>query len=316
MAMSLTSKQHPYKAGFGPFAPEVYRVAYPYEYRWPGGGDAVRRCARRSAPRLHDAHRARVRRRDHHRADPGRGRLRAGAGGLPARAARDLRRARHRADRRRGADGLRAHRHAVRDRAVGVEPDLVCVAKSIAAGLPLSGVLGRAEIMDAPGDSAIGGTYVGNPVACEAALAVLDEIDRLELCARAREIGEGLTRRMRGLQARVPQLGDVRGLGSMIGLEFVRDGARASPRRARVARRRARAAPRPGPAQGRPLRQRDPQPRAARHHRRAARGGARRARGRDRARRRPRRRLNRGVHVTADTTSPSVGTRRRIGRFR
>ena len=105
----------------------------------------------------------------------------------------------------------------------GVEPDLVCVAKSIAAGLPLSGVLGRAEIMDAPGDSAIGGTYVGNPVACVAALAVLDEIDRLDLCARAREIGEALNRRMRSLQERVPQLGDVRGLGSMIGLEFVRD---------------------------------------------------------------------------------------------
>jgi 4-aminobutyrate aminotransferase/(S)-3-amino-2-methylpropionate transaminase len=105
----------------------------------------------------------------------------------------------------------------------------VCVAKSIAAGLPLSGVLGRAEIMDAPGDSAIGGTYVGNPVACVAALAVLDEIDRLDLCARAREIGEALTRRMRDLQARVPQLGDVRGLGSMIGLEFVRDAQTREP---------------------------------------------------------------------------------------
>ena len=169
----------------------------------------------------------------------------------------------------------------------GVEPDLVCVAKSIAAGLPLSGVLGRAEIMDAPGDSAIGGTYVGNPVACVAALAVLDEIDRLDLCARAREIGEALTHRMRGLQARVPQLGDVRGLGSMIGLEFVRDAAHArAGAGARDARRRARAAPRPRAAQGRPLRQRHPQPRAARHHRRAARRGARRARGRDRARRR------------------------------
>ncbi len=111
----------------------------------------------------------------------------------------------------------------------GVEPDLVCVAKSIAGGLPLSGVLGRAEIMDAPGDSAIGGTYVGNPVACVAALAVLDEIDRLDLCARAREIGEALTRRMRDLQQRLPQLGDVRGLGSMIGLEFVRDARTREP---------------------------------------------------------------------------------------
>ena len=111
----------------------------------------------------------------------------------------------------------------------GIEPDLVCVAKSIAGGLPLSGVLGRAEIMDAPGDSTIGGTYVGNPVACAAALAVLEEIDRLDLCARAREIGEALTRRMRTLQARVPQIGDIRGLGSMIGLEFVRDAGTREP---------------------------------------------------------------------------------------
>ena len=78
MAMSLTSKQHPYKAGFGPFAPEVYRVAFPYEYRWPEG-DADRRRARRPAARVHDPHRARGRGGDHHRADPGRGRLRPGA---------------------------------------------------------------------------------------------------------------------------------------------------------------------------------------------------------------------------------------------
>ncbi len=105
----------------------------------------------------------------------------------------------------------------------GIEPDLVCVAKSIAAGLPLSGVLGRAAIMDAPGDSAIGGTYVGNPVACAAALAVLDEIDGRDLCGRARAIGETMRRRLGALQARVPQIGDIRGLGAMLGVEFVRD---------------------------------------------------------------------------------------------
>ena len=111
----------------------------------------------------------------------------------------------------------------------GVEPDLVCVAKSIAAGLPLSGVLGRASIMDAPGDSAIGGTYVGNPVACAAALAVLDEIDGRDLCGRARAIGETMRRRLGALQARVPQIGDVRGLGAMLGIEFVLDPATREP---------------------------------------------------------------------------------------
>ncbi len=112
----------------------------------------------------------------------------------------------------------------------------MCVAKSIAAGLPLSGVLGRAEIMDAPGDSAIGGTYVGNPVACQAALAVLDEIERLDLVARARAIGETMRRRLGALQARVPQIGDVRGLGSMLAIEFVRDPATREPDTALAAR--------------------------------------------------------------------------------
>jgi 4-aminobutyrate aminotransferase / (S)-3-amino-2-methylpropionate transaminase / 5-aminovalerate transaminase len=83
--------------------------------------------------------------------------------------------------------------------------------------------VGRASIMDAPGDSAIGGTYVGNPVACAAALAVLDEIDGRDLCGRARTIGESMRRRLVALQASVPQIGDVRGLGAMLGIEFVRD---------------------------------------------------------------------------------------------
>src|SRR5678815_2647345 len=78
----------------------------------------------------------------------------------------------------------------------GIEPDLITIAKSIAAGLPLSGVLGKAEIMDAPGDSAVGGTYVGNPVAQAAALAVLDVIEEEGLIGRSGEIGEVIRERM------------------------------------------------------------------------------------------------------------------------
>ena len=96
----------------------------------------------------------------------------------------------------------------------GIEPDLMCVAKSIAAGLPLSGVLGRAEIMDAPGDSAIGGTYVGNPVAQAAALAVLDVFEEDGLVDRAAQIGDAIRERMHAWQQRWPAIGDVRGLGS------------------------------------------------------------------------------------------------------
>ena len=105
----------------------------------------------------------------------------------------------------------------------GVEPDLITVAKSIAGGLPLSGVIGRAEIMDAPGDSAIGGTYVGNPVAQAAALAVLDVIDEEGLCERAAALGETMRARMLSWQERMPQIGDVRGLGAMLAIELVRD---------------------------------------------------------------------------------------------
>jgi 4-aminobutyrate aminotransferase/(S)-3-amino-2-methylpropionate transaminase len=105
----------------------------------------------------------------------------------------------------------------------GVEPDLMTVAKSIAAGLPLSGVLGKAEIMDAPGDSAVGGTYVGNPVAQAAALAVLDVFEEESLVDRAERIGETIRGRMLGWQERHPQIGDVRGLGAMLAIEYVRD---------------------------------------------------------------------------------------------
>jgi 4-aminobutyrate aminotransferase/(S)-3-amino-2-methylpropionate transaminase len=104
-----------------------------------------------------------------------------------------------------------------------VEPDLMCMAKSIAAGLPLSGVLGRAEIMDAPGDSAIGGTYVGNPVAQAAALAVLDVFEEGNLVDRAAQLGETICDRMHGWQQRWPAIGDVRGLGAMLALELVHD---------------------------------------------------------------------------------------------
>jgi 4-aminobutyrate aminotransferase/(S)-3-amino-2-methylpropionate transaminase len=103
------------------------------------------------------------------------------------------------------------------------------VAKSIAAGLPLSGVIGKAEIMDAPGDSAIGGTYVGNPVAQAAALAVLDVFEEEGVCERAAQIGEAIRGRMESWQERWPEIGDVRGLGAMLAIELVKDPATKQP---------------------------------------------------------------------------------------
>ena len=111
----------------------------------------------------------------------------------------------------------------------GIEPDLVTIAKSIANGLPLSAVVGKAEIMDAPGDSAIGGTYVGNPVAQAAALAVLDVFEEEGLSARAAAIGDTIRSRMLSWQDRWDAIGDVRGLGAMLAIELVTDRATKEP---------------------------------------------------------------------------------------
>jgi 4-aminobutyrate aminotransferase/(S)-3-amino-2-methylpropionate transaminase len=105
----------------------------------------------------------------------------------------------------------------------GVEPDLMTIAKSIAAGLPLSGVIGRAEIMDGPHAGAIGGTYIGNPVAQAAALAVLDVFEEESVLERAGVLGDKIRARMHAWQERWPAIGDVRGLGAMLAIDLVRD---------------------------------------------------------------------------------------------
>jgi 4-aminobutyrate aminotransferase/(S)-3-amino-2-methylpropionate transaminase len=111
----------------------------------------------------------------------------------------------------------------------GLEPDLMTIAKSVAAGLPLSGVLGKAEIMDAPATAAVGGTFVGNPVALAAGLAVLDVFEEERLVERGAEVGEAMRARMLGWQERFAAIGDVRGLGAMLALDLVRDRATKEP---------------------------------------------------------------------------------------
>jgi 4-aminobutyrate aminotransferase/(S)-3-amino-2-methylpropionate transaminase len=109
----------------------------------------------------------------------------------------------------------------------GVQPDLITMAKSLAGGFPLSAVTGKAEIMDAPGPGGLGGTYGGNPLACAAGNAVLDIIEEEGLCARANEIGEVITTRIRQMQdtnSLKGIIGDVRGLGAMVAMELVAGG--------------------------------------------------------------------------------------------
>ena len=239
LAMALTSKVKPYKEGFGPFAPEIYRVPTPYTYRRPMGmseAEHVRFCA----DALERALTAQVAPEEVAAIilEPVQG-----EGGFiplhPDYLARVSQLARRHgflviADEIQSGFGRTGTFFACEQ--LGLVPDLICVGKSLAAGMPLSGVIGRAEVMDAPGDSTIGGTYVGNPVACAAANAVLDVIEEEGLVARAREIGDLLRRRfqalavqLEGLPGSCLQVGEIRGLGAMVGVELVTDRATREP---------------------------------------------------------------------------------------
>lgn len=225
LAMTLTSKPHPYKAGMGPLAPEVYRAPFPQGYRGPDAETALAELRNLFATHVAVEQVAAI------IIEPVQG-----EGGFHAAPTEYLVALRALCDEH-GilliADEVQtgfartgkffAIEHS------GVEPDLIAVAKSIAAGLPLSGVLGKAEIMDAAHDGAVGGTYVGNPVAQAAALAVLDVIDDEGLIERANVIGEVIRSRMLAWQERFPAIGEVRGLGAMLALELVEDRATKTP---------------------------------------------------------------------------------------
>jgi 4-aminobutyrate aminotransferase / (S)-3-amino-2-methylpropionate transaminase / 5-aminovalerate transaminase len=206
LAVALTSKTHPYKAGLGPFTPEVYRVPF-------NDLDAVRHAFKVLVAPEDVA--AIV-------FEPVQGE----GGFVPATAefVRGLRALCHEHDIVLVCDEIqtgfgRTGRFFAIEH-FGVEPDLITVAKSIAAGLPLSGVLGKAAIMDAPSEGAVGGTFVGNPVAQAAALAVLDVIDQEGLVERAAAFGDTIRARMEAWQARWPEIVDVRGIGAMLAIEL------------------------------------------------------------------------------------------------
>jgi 4-aminobutyrate aminotransferase/(S)-3-amino-2-methylpropionate transaminase len=225
LALSLTSKARPYKEGLGPFLSEVYRVPFPYEYRGVSASTALEALERAFVAQVAPESVAAI------VVEPVQG-----EGGFvvaPREFMVGLRRICDRhgilliADEVQTGFGRTGRFFACEH--YGIEPDLVCVAKSIAMGLPLSGVLGRAEVMDAGPTGAVGGTYVGNPVAQAAALAVLDVFESEELVERSAEIGEAIKERMLAWQQRFPAIGDVRGLGSMLALELVSDRATRIP---------------------------------------------------------------------------------------
>ncbi len=225
LALTMTSKVHPYKTGMGPFAAEVYRAPFPNEYRGFSAGDALTELERMFSSHVAPSQVAAI------VFEP-----QLGEGGFvpaPAEFVEGIRRICDRegivmvADEVQTGFGRTGRMFAMEHYAV--EGDLIAVAKSIAAGLPLSGVIGKAEIMDAPHAGAIGGTYIGNPVALAAALAVIDVFADEDLVTRASAIGDTIRERMLAWQARWRQIGDVRGLGAMLAIELVHDPALKDP---------------------------------------------------------------------------------------
>ncbi|MBS2962856.1 4-aminobutyrate--2-oxoglutarate transaminase [Actinocrinis puniceicyclus] len=225
LTMALTAKNMPYKNGFGPFAPEIYRMPMAYPLRWPTGPE---HCAEEAAAQAISQIDKQVG--AHNVAavviEPIQGEggfIEPPAGFLP-RIAEYCR-----------ANGIVFVADEIQTgfcrtgdwfacEHEGVVPDLITTAKGLAGGLPLAGVTGRAEIMDAAHAGGLGGTYGGNPVACAAALGAIDTMRAQDLAGRARKIGEVMTSRLRALAERHPQIAEVRGRGAMIAIELVKPG--------------------------------------------------------------------------------------------
>lgn len=232
MGMSLTGRDRPYKTGFGPFAPGVFHADFPYPYRDVSddvaSGAALERLLADEVPVGSVA--AVV-------IEPVQG-----EGGFVVAPPPFLQALRALCDREgivlvadeiQTGFGRTGKMFAVEH--AGIEPDLYTLAKSLAAGLPLGAVVGRADIMDAPGPGGIGGTYGGNPVACAAALAVLDLFADGSLLRRSSEIGERVMDRFRNFVDRYALVGDARGLGAMAAIELVRDRGTKEPAAAETA---------------------------------------------------------------------------------
>ena len=232
LGMSLTSKVHPYKTGFGPFAPEVYRIPYAYCYRcplsltYPGCGGQCAELLREAFNQYVEANTVAA-----VIAEPV-----LGEGGFVVAPPEYFTRLKQICEENgivficdEIQTGMGRTGKLLAVEYTGVAPDIITTAKSLGSGYPLAGVTGRADIMDSPPPGAIGGTYGGNPVACAAALAVFDIIEEEGLLARAEVIGKRVRERFEGLQVKFPVVGDVRGLGAMMAMELVEDRATKQP---------------------------------------------------------------------------------------
>lgn len=232
LTLAMTSKYGLFKKGFGPFAPEIYRLPFPNLYRRPAGmseDEYVDDCI----ARLENALVAQV--------DPSAVAAIVvetvqGEGGFIPAPPRFLQRIRelctqhgivYVADEVQCGFGRTGRLFAVEH--YGLVPDLIVTAKSLAAGMPLAAVTGRADIMDGPHPGGLGGTYSGNPLACVAAIEAIKTISDPAFLRRAGEVGARIRQHLLDLQAEIPLIGDVRGLGAMMLMELVKDRAARTP---------------------------------------------------------------------------------------
>jgi 4-aminobutyrate aminotransferase / (S)-3-amino-2-methylpropionate transaminase / 5-aminovalerate transaminase len=234
LTLAMTSQTTPYKKGFGPFPGDVYRLPYPYEYRGISVDESLRCLDEVIGAEIEAGEIAGI------VIEP----LQGEGGFLPApfdflKSLRSIC-SRHGivliADEVQSGFGRTGKNFAIEYS--GVEPDLLAVGKSLGGGLPIAGVIGRAEIMDSVPTGGLGGTYAGNPLGCAAALAVLEVIEQEALRSRAQEIGARLVACFEALrtESNNTTIGDIRGLGAMIGIELVADAESRQPATALTSR--------------------------------------------------------------------------------
>lgn len=227
LTMGLTAKNMPYKQGFGPFAPEIYRVPVAYPYRWLTGAE---NCAAEAAAQAIDMINKQIGAENVAAViiEPIQGEggfIEPAKGFLPAIA--EYAKANgivFVADEIQTGFCRTGQWFACDDE--GIVPDLITTAKGIAGGLPLAAVTGRAEIMDAAHAGGLGGTYGGNPVACAAALGSIETMKELDLNAKAKRIEEVMKGRLRAMQEKFDVIGEIRGRGAMIAIELVKSGTK------------------------------------------------------------------------------------------
>jgi len=219
MAMALTGKVTPYKAGFGPMPGDVYHAPFPIPYHGVSVRESLEALEHIFKYDVEPARVAAI------IVEPVQG-----EGGFYVAPPEFLQALRRLCDQHgivlvvdEIQSGFARTGRMFAIEHSGVEPDLMTLAKSLAGGFPLAAVVGKASIMDAPGPGGLGGTYAGSPIACAAGLAVLEVIESENLCARAEVIGATLTGALRELQREIPAVGEVRGLGAMVAMELVRN---------------------------------------------------------------------------------------------